>query len=46
MYAAVTRCTLDDKNPDGGVPQEKISIKYAVRAYTLNNAVFGFKENN
>ncbi len=38
IYAAVTRRTLDDKNPQGWVPQQKISVEDALRAYTINNA--------
>jgi predicted amidohydrolase YtcJ len=34
IYAAVTRRTLDDKNPDGWVPAQKITVEEAVRAYT------------
>lgn len=45
IYAAVTRRTLDGKNPNGWVPQEKISVEDAVRAYTVNNAFSGFQEN-
>ncbi len=44
IYAAVTRRTLDGKNPDGWVPQEKISVEDAVKAYTINNAYAGFQE--
>jgi hypothetical protein len=38
VYAAVTRRTLDDRNPDGWVPEEKISVEEALRAYTGTNA--------
>ena len=34
MKAAVTRQTLDGKNPQGWVPAEKISLDEALRAYT------------
>jgi predicted amidohydrolase YtcJ len=45
IYAAVTRRTLDDKNPEGWVPGEKITVDQALRAYTTTNAygVFGEK---
>src|SRR3954469_18257564 len=33
IYAAVTRRTLDGKNPQGWVPQEKISVEEALRCY-------------
>jgi len=45
IYAAVTRRTLDDKNPNGWYPQEKISAEEALKCYTLNNAYAGFQEN-
>lgn len=45
IYAAVTRRTIDGKNPDGWVPDQKISVEEAVRAYTVNNAWAGFDDN-
>jgi predicted amidohydrolase YtcJ len=45
IYAAVTRRTLDGKNPDGWVPQEKISVEEALRAYTMGNAYGVFAED-
>lgn len=43
LEAAVTRRTLDGKNPEGWVPEQKIGIEEALRCYTANNAfgVFG-----
>ena len=38
IYAAVTRRTLDGKNPNGWVPQQKISVAEAVHAYTVGAA--------
>lgn len=38
IYAAVTRRTLDGKHPNGWIPQEKISVEEALRAYTSSNA--------
>src|SRR6266566_2469010 len=38
VYAAVTRRTLDGKNPGGWVPEQKISVGEALRAYTYGNA--------
>jgi predicted amidohydrolase YtcJ len=38
IYAAVTRRTLDGKHPEGWVPEEKISVEEALRAYTAGNA--------
>jgi predicted amidohydrolase YtcJ len=45
IYAAVTRRTLDDKNPEGWVPQEKITVEEALRAYTATNAYGVFAES-
>jgi predicted amidohydrolase YtcJ len=45
IYAAVTRRTLDGKNPDGWVPQEKISVEEALLAYTAGNAYGVFAED-
>ena len=44
IYAAVTRRTLDDKNPGGWVPEQKISVEDALRAYTRGSAYAGFDE--
>ncbi len=38
IYAAATRRTLDGKNPDGWVPEQKISVAEAVHAYTVGSA--------
>ncbi len=46
IYAAVTRRTLDDKNPNGWVPAQKISVGEALRAYTYGGAYAGFDEGN
>jgi predicted amidohydrolase YtcJ len=45
IYAAITRRTLDGKNPDGWVPQQKITVEEAVRAYTANAAYASFDES-
>lgn len=45
VYAAVTRRTLDDKNPNGWIPEQKISVEEAVRAYTIGSAYAEFQEN-
>jgi len=45
IYAAVTRRTLDGKNPNGWIPEQKISVEEAVRAYTVGSAVAEFQEN-
>jgi len=44
IYAAVTRQTLDDKNPGGWVPQQKIKVEEALRAYTSDAAYAQFSE--
>lgn len=45
IYAAVTRRTLDGKNPDGWIPEQKISVEDAIKCYTLNSAYASFEEN-
>jgi len=44
IYAAVTRETLDGKNPRGWVPEHKITVEEAVRAYTVSAAYAEFAE--
>jgi len=44
VYAAVTRRTLDGKNPGGWVPEQKITVGEALRAYTAGNAYATFAE--
>ena len=38
VYAAVTRRTLDGRHPGGWVPDQKITVGEALRAYTYGNA--------
>ena len=45
IYAAVTRRTLDGKNPDGWVPEQKITLEEALRAYTRTAAYASFEED-
>lgn len=45
VYAAVTRRTLDDKNPGGWIPEQKISVEEAMKAYTINAAYASFEED-
>ncbi len=45
IYAAVTRRTLDERNPDGWVPEQKISLEQALRAYTYEGAFASFEED-
>ena len=44
IYAAVTRRTLDDRNPDGWVPEQKITAEEALRAYTSGAAFASVEE--
>jgi predicted amidohydrolase YtcJ len=44
VYAAVTRRTLDGKNSKGWVPEQKISVEEAVRAYTVGSAYAEFQD--
>ena len=44
IYAAVTRRTLDDKHPDGWVPEQKVTVEEALRAYTSGAAYAAFEE--
>lgn len=44
LYAAVTRRTLDDANPAGWVPEQKITLDDALRAYTVAGAYASFEE--
>jgi predicted amidohydrolase YtcJ len=46
LYAAVTRATLDGKNPDGWFPEQKLSIAEAVEAYTMGSAYAEFQEKD
>ena len=45
IYAAVTRRTLDGKNPGGWIPEQKITVEETVRAYTVGSAYAEFAEN-
>ncbi|PWT81740.1 MAG: amidohydrolase [Acidobacteria bacterium] len=44
LYAAVTRATLDGKNSDGWIPEEKVTLSEAVEAYTMGSAFAEFQE--
>jgi len=46
IYAAVTRRTLDDRNPGGWVPEQKITVEDALRAYTTGGAYASFDEKD
>lgn len=45
IYAAVTRRTLDGAHPEGWVPEQKIGVEQALRAYTVEAAYASFEED-
>jgi len=45
IYAAVTRRTFDGKTPNGWVPEQKITVEDALRAYTHGSAFAGFQDD-
>jgi len=45
IYAAVTRATLDGKNPNGWFPEQKLTVEEAIEAYTIGSAYAEFQEN-
>jgi predicted amidohydrolase YtcJ len=44
IYAAATRRTLDEANPNGWVPEQRISVEEALRGYTIEAAFASFEE--
>ena len=44
IYAATTRRTLDSKNPNGWIPEQKVTVEQALRAYTEGAAYAAFEE--
>ncbi|HEY6066314.1 MAG TPA: amidohydrolase [Thermoanaerobaculia bacterium] len=44
--AAVNRRTLDGKHPEGWIPEQKIGVADALRAYTSSAAWAGFEEKD
>jgi predicted amidohydrolase YtcJ len=44
IYAAVTRRTIDERRPGGWVPEQKITVEEALRAYTIDAAFAEFAE--
>jgi predicted amidohydrolase YtcJ len=44
IYAAVTRATLDGKHPEGWIPEGRLTVEDALRAYTTGSAFAGFEE--
>jgi hypothetical protein len=45
VYAAVTRATLDGKNPNGWFPEQKLTVAETIEAYTMGSAYAEFQEN-
>jgi predicted amidohydrolase YtcJ len=45
IYAAVTRRTLDGNHPSGWIPEQKITVREALDAYTVGSAYASFEEN-
>lgn len=44
LKAAVTRQTLDGKHPNGWVPEQKITLEEAIRAFTMGSAYAEFQD--
>lgn len=44
IHAAVTRQTIDGKNPQGWIPEQRISVEEALHCYTSRNAWAMFME--
>jgi predicted amidohydrolase YtcJ len=44
VYAATTRRTIDEQRPEGWVPEQKIRVEEALRAYTSGAARAGFQD--
>ena len=44
IYAATTRRTIDERNPGGWVPEQKITVEEALRAYTRGGAFASFED--
>jgi predicted amidohydrolase YtcJ len=45
LYAAVTRATLDGKNPGGWFPEQKLTVEETIEAYTMGSAYAEFQDN-
>jgi predicted amidohydrolase YtcJ len=46
IHAAVTRRTIDGAYPEGWVPEQKVSVEEALRAYTVAGAYASYDEDN
>jgi predicted amidohydrolase YtcJ len=45
IYAATTRRPIDGSHPGGWVPEQKISAREAVHAYTVGSAFASFQDH-
>jgi len=45
IYAAVSRQTLNGEPEEGWFPEQRISVKECLKAYTINNAYAAFEED-
>jgi predicted amidohydrolase YtcJ len=45
IHAAVMRQTIDGANPDGWLPDQKVTVEQSLTAYTSANAYAGFQED-
>lgn len=45
LYGAITRRTIDGANPNGWLPDQKVTAEQALICYTRNNAYAGFMED-
>lgn len=46
IHAAVTRRTADGRNPEGWIPEQKISLEETLQAYTTGSAFAEFAERD
>ena len=46
LYSAVTRQGLGGESPGGWIPEERVDLATAIRAYTLDGAFANFAEDN
>src|SRR5262249_23586595 len=44
IYAAVTRRTIDGKNPGGWIPKQRVTVEEALRAYTRDAAYASYED--
>lgn len=45
IAAAVLRQTIDGKNPQGWLPEQRVTVEQALTAYTATNAYVGFQDD-